>query len=114
MAARPLFERALAIQEKVLGPEHPETAISRKNLALLFYGQDDLVAHPKPRTSPACARFWAPAVQSPEKRTNQRRETQGPGGPGALGLSGSWGRGRHAAGIVGPRHPSGPCHSNQR
>ena len=46
MAARPLFERALAIQEKVLGPEHPETAISRKNLALLFYGQDDLVAHP--------------------------------------------------------------------
>jgi hypothetical protein len=27
-AARPLFERALAIREKVLGPEHPDTANS--------------------------------------------------------------------------------------
>jgi tetratricopeptide (TPR) repeat protein len=27
-AARPYYERALAIQEKVLGPEHPDTAVS--------------------------------------------------------------------------------------
>jgi hypothetical protein len=31
--ARPLFERALAIRGKVLGPEHPETAASLNNLA---------------------------------------------------------------------------------
>ena len=34
--ARPLFERALAIREKVLGPEHPDTATSLNNLALLL------------------------------------------------------------------------------
>ena len=31
--ARPLYERALAIHERVLGPEHPETATSLNNLA---------------------------------------------------------------------------------
>jgi tetratricopeptide (TPR) repeat protein len=30
--ARPLFERALAIHEKVLGAEHPSTAASLNNL----------------------------------------------------------------------------------
>jgi tetratricopeptide (TPR) repeat protein len=39
--ARPLFERALAIYEKVLGPEHPLTAPSLNNLALLLYDQGD-------------------------------------------------------------------------
>jgi hypothetical protein len=34
-AARPLVERALAITERVLGPEHPATATSLYNLALL-------------------------------------------------------------------------------
>jgi tetratricopeptide (TPR) repeat protein len=34
--ARPLFERALAIREKALGPEHPDTATSLNNLALLL------------------------------------------------------------------------------
>ncbi len=28
-AARPYYERALAVREKVLGPEHPDTATSR-------------------------------------------------------------------------------------
>jgi tetratricopeptide (TPR) repeat protein len=37
--ARPLYERALAIKEKVLGAEHPNTAISLNNLALLLYSQ---------------------------------------------------------------------------
>jgi hypothetical protein len=32
-AALPLFERALAIREKALGPEHPDTATSLHNLA---------------------------------------------------------------------------------
>ena len=35
-AARPLFERALAIREKALGPEHPDTAGSLNNLACLL------------------------------------------------------------------------------
>jgi len=34
--ARPLLERASAIREKVLGPEHPYTATSLNNLALLL------------------------------------------------------------------------------
>ena len=34
--ARSLFEEALAIDEKVLGPEHPETATKLLNLAALL------------------------------------------------------------------------------
>ena len=34
-AARPLYERALAIRERVLGPGHPDTATSLNNLASL-------------------------------------------------------------------------------
>jgi tetratricopeptide (TPR) repeat protein len=40
--ARPLFERALAIREEALGPEHPETATSLNNLAVLLEDQGDL------------------------------------------------------------------------
>jgi tetratricopeptide (TPR) repeat protein len=40
--ARPLFERALAIREKALGPEHPHTADSLSNLARLLQEQGDL------------------------------------------------------------------------
>ncbi len=35
-SARPLFERALAIGEKALGPDHPDTATSLNNLAVLL------------------------------------------------------------------------------
>jgi tetratricopeptide (TPR) repeat protein len=42
--ARPLFERALLIREKVLGPEHADTAPSINNLALLLRIQGDLAA----------------------------------------------------------------------
>jgi Tetratricopeptide repeat len=31
-AARPLFERALDIRERVLGPEHPDTVATRRAL----------------------------------------------------------------------------------
>ncbi|MCA3364778.1 MAG: ATP-binding protein, partial [Roseomonas sp.] len=41
-AARPLFERALAIRETALGPDHPQTVISLNNLALLLQAQGDL------------------------------------------------------------------------
>jgi tetratricopeptide (TPR) repeat protein len=42
-AARPLYERALAIHEKALGPEHPTTARSLNNLGRLLrdLGQSD-------------------------------------------------------------------------
>ena len=38
-AAQPRLERALAIREKVQGPEHLDTAKSRENLALLLKDQ---------------------------------------------------------------------------
>lgn len=41
-AARPLYERAMTIREKVLGPEHPDTASSLNNLAGLLQAQGDL------------------------------------------------------------------------
>jgi tetratricopeptide (TPR) repeat protein len=40
--AKPFYERALAICEKVFGPEHPETATSLANLANLLKVQGDL------------------------------------------------------------------------
>jgi tetratricopeptide (TPR) repeat protein len=40
-AARPLFERALAILEKVLGPEHPDLVQSLNNLGLLLLDQGE-------------------------------------------------------------------------
>jgi hypothetical protein len=44
--ARPLYERALAIFEKVLGPDHPDTARSVDNLAGLLQAQGDLAGTP--------------------------------------------------------------------
>ena len=42
--ARPLHERALAICEKALGPDHPDTATSLNNLAVLLRAQGDFAA----------------------------------------------------------------------
>jgi tetratricopeptide (TPR) repeat protein len=42
--ARLLYERALAIQKKVSGPEHPNTAVILNNLGELFRVQGDLAA----------------------------------------------------------------------
>jgi tetratricopeptide (TPR) repeat protein len=38
--AEPLLQRALSIQEKVLGPEHPDTAKALHTLAELYHAQD--------------------------------------------------------------------------
>jgi tetratricopeptide (TPR) repeat protein len=43
-AARPLYERALAINEQALGPQHPATAVSLNNLAGLLDRQGDYAA----------------------------------------------------------------------
>ena len=40
--AKPYYERALAIREAVLGPEHPDTATSLNNLGYLLQAQGDL------------------------------------------------------------------------
>src|SRR5262249_23790594 len=40
--AAKLFRDALAIKEKTLGPEHPETGASVNDLAVLLYEQGDL------------------------------------------------------------------------
>ena len=40
--ARPLYERALAIREKVLGPEHPDTARASTTSPVLLQAQGDL------------------------------------------------------------------------
>ena len=37
--AEPLYQRALTIREKALGPEHPDTASTLNNLALLYNNQ---------------------------------------------------------------------------
>ncbi len=37
--AEPLYRRSLAIREKALGPDHPDTAVSLNNLALLYGNQ---------------------------------------------------------------------------
>ena len=37
--AEPLHKRALAIQEKALGPDHPDLAINMNNLAALYTNQ---------------------------------------------------------------------------
>ena len=58
--ARPLFERALAIREKLLGPEHPDTATSLNNLANLLLDQRDL-AGARPLLERALA-IWEKAL----------------------------------------------------
>jgi hypothetical protein len=42
-AARPLFERALAIREQALGPRHPDTAASLNELAVCLASQGEFV-----------------------------------------------------------------------
>jgi len=39
--AQALYQRALAIRERVLGPEHPDTATTLNNLGGLLYLQGD-------------------------------------------------------------------------
>ncbi|MDQ6898646.1 MAG: tetratricopeptide repeat protein, partial [Candidatus Dormibacteraeota bacterium] len=42
--AKPLLERVLSISERVLGPDHPDTARSLNNLAFLLQAQGELAA----------------------------------------------------------------------
>jgi tetratricopeptide (TPR) repeat protein len=58
--ARLLFERALAIREKVFGPEHPHTAASLNNLASLLRSQGEF-AEARPLFERALA-IWEKAL----------------------------------------------------
>jgi hypothetical protein len=49
-AARPLFVRALAIRERVLGPDHPDTVATRRALAELAAGGDGWLTAPSSAT----------------------------------------------------------------
>ncbi len=42
--ARPLYKRALAIRERALGPDHPDTAQSLNNLGMLLQAMGDIPA----------------------------------------------------------------------
>lgn len=55
MGARPLYERALAIYEKSLGPEHANTALVRNNLAALRDRRVSTKGDERPSTEPAAA-----------------------------------------------------------
>ncbi|MCX7003949.1 MAG: tetratricopeptide repeat protein, partial [bacterium] len=43
-AAEPLYKRALAIDEKAVGPDHPAVATDLNNLAVLYYSQGQYAA----------------------------------------------------------------------
>jgi len=75
-AARPLFERALAICEKVLGPEHPGTATSLNNLASLLQDQSDPAAA-RPLYERALA-IYEKARSAPSIPTRRRASTTSP------------------------------------
>ena len=82
--ARPLFERALAIREKVLGPEHPDTATSLNNLASLLQAQGDLAGGAAAlRARAGDLREGARPRASRDRREPQqpRQPASGPGRP---------------------------------
>ncbi len=51
--AEPLLKRALAIRERVLGPMHPSTHLTRHNLGVLRKAMSDTGAVPAPPQSPS-------------------------------------------------------------
>jgi hypothetical protein len=66
--ARLLHERALAIREKVLGPEHPLTGQSLNNLALLLQDQGGLAG-----ARPLCERALAIGEKFQPEHPNTNR-----------------------------------------
>ena len=106
--ARPLFERALAIREKALGPEHPDTATSLNNLALLLQAQGDL-AGARPlfeRALAICEKALGPEHPAHRDEPQQpRRPASGPGRPRGRAAAVSSARWRSREKALGPEHP---------
>ena len=64
--AEPLYQRALAIWEKALGPEHPDVATSLNNLAALYQAQGS-TGRRSPCTSgpwPSGKRSWGRSTRT--------------------------------------------------
>ena len=82
--ARPLFERALAIREKVLGPEHPDTATSLNNLAYPAPGTRATLRG-RGRSSSArwrsAKRCSAPSIPTRQRASTTSRFCSRPGRP---------------------------------
>ena len=74
--AEPLLQRALAIREKALGPDHPDVADSLDNLAVLYYVRGDYA-----RAEPLYQRSLAISGEGARPRPPRRR--QHPQQPGA-------------------------------
>ncbi|MEZ5578736.1 MAG: tetratricopeptide repeat protein [Candidatus Competibacteraceae bacterium] len=72
--AEPLYQRALAAREKVLGPEHPDTLSSVNNLAGLYqsqgrYGEAEPLYQ---RVLAGLRRCWARSIPIPDQRQQPR------------------------------------------
>jgi len=102
--ARPLVERALAINEKALGPEHPSTATSLNNLAALLRDQGDLVgarplaerALPIYEETLGCEHAWtATSLDSLAQLLQVQGDFRGRGRSMAI-----------CENVLGPEHPS--------
>ena len=63
--AEPFIQRALAITEKALGPEHPDVATSLNNLAALYQDQGNMA-----RRSPFINGPWT-SVKKPWGRSTR-------------------------------------------
>ena len=62
--AEPLYQRALAISEKALAPDHPNVGTLLNNLAALYHaqGKNDLAEPLGQRRSPSAKKRWAPTT----------------------------------------------------
>ena len=106
--AEPLLRRALAIREEALGPDHPDTATSLNNLAVLLQAQGRY-AEAEPLLPPGAGDPREGAGPRPPRHGHQPQRpggaAPGPGpvrGGGAAATAGRW---RSARQALGPDHP---------
>ena len=103
--ALPLYQRALKIREKALGPEHPDTANSLNNLALLYQamGAYDQALPLYQRALKIMEKSWARSTPIPSsasaiwvlctwpgKIIRPRRRISGGADPPAVWWSSTW------------------------
>ena len=104
-----MFERALAIWERVLGPDHPDTAVSLNNLGGLLYSSRGSTRRARPLYERALAIRERVLGPGPSR---YRNEPQQPGGAAGVGRGSTRRRGRcmsgrwpSGSGCWGPDHP---------
>ena len=102
--AIPLAKKALAIREKALGPEHPDTATSLNNLAALYWATG-AYAQAEPLYKRALAireRRWAPSIPTRPRASTISPRSTGPRAPMRRPSRSSSGRSPSGKG-AGPR-----------